>query len=319
MLVELVEDLLRLRLSLELHNDAHAVPVRLVPQVGDAVDALVLDQLRDLLDERRLVGLVRQLRDDDLEASAAAHFLNVGAGPDDDAALAVRQGQPDAVLLLIRRALTINGGPTHLLIAEDHPAGGKVRTFDELGEILQVGVRVLNNMSYGVTDLAQVVGRDVGRHADGDSGRTVDQQVGQARGQNHRLPQRVVEIGGEVDSVAIDVGQQLFGDGGQAGFGVAIGRRGVTVHGAEVALAIYQRVAHVEVLRQAHHGFVDGSVAVWMVLAQHLTDDGGGLAISAGGPQTKVMHGVEDAPLHRLQAVADVRQRTRDDYAHGVI
>ncbi len=64
-------------------------------------------------------------------------------------------------------------------------------------------------------------------------------------------------------------------DGGHAGFGVAHGGGGVAVNGAEVALAIDQRVAHGEVLGHADHGVVDGLVAVGMVFAQHFADDTG--------------------------------------------
>jgi hypothetical protein len=32
-----------------------------------------------------------------------------------------------------------------------------------------------------------------------------------------------------------------------------------------------------------------------------------------------LMHGIQDAPMHGLEAVARVRQRARHDHAHGVI
>ena len=51
--------------ALELDDDAHAVLVGLVAQVGDAVDFLVARQLGDALDQPRLVHLVRQFGDDD--------------------------------------------------------------------------------------------------------------------------------------------------------------------------------------------------------------------------------------------------------------
>ena len=47
-LVELVEHDLRDRVALELDHDPHAVAVRLVAQVGDLGDLLVLDELGDL-------------------------------------------------------------------------------------------------------------------------------------------------------------------------------------------------------------------------------------------------------------------------------
>ena len=49
MLEEVVQDDLRLFVALDLDDDAHAVAVAFVANVGDAVDFLVLDQLGDVL------------------------------------------------------------------------------------------------------------------------------------------------------------------------------------------------------------------------------------------------------------------------------
>ena len=64
-LVEVVQDDFRHLAALELDHDPHAVAVGLVAQVGDAFDLLVAHQLGDLLDQPRLVDLVRDLGDDD--------------------------------------------------------------------------------------------------------------------------------------------------------------------------------------------------------------------------------------------------------------
>ena len=64
-LVELVEHDLGDGLALELDDEAHAVAVGLVAQVADLGDLLLLDQLDDVLDERRPVDLVGQLGDHD--------------------------------------------------------------------------------------------------------------------------------------------------------------------------------------------------------------------------------------------------------------
>ena len=64
-LVELVEDDLRLRAALEFDDDAHAVAVGFVAHVADVVDDLVVDQLGDALDELGFVDLVGDLGDDD--------------------------------------------------------------------------------------------------------------------------------------------------------------------------------------------------------------------------------------------------------------
>ena len=64
-LVELVEHDLGLGAALEFDDDAHAVAVALVAQVGDVVDDLVVDQIGDALDQLALVDLVGNLGDDD--------------------------------------------------------------------------------------------------------------------------------------------------------------------------------------------------------------------------------------------------------------
>ena len=67
-LVEVVEDDLRHLAALQLDDDAHAVAIGLVAQVGDALDRLLADQVGDALDQLRLVDLIRNLGDDDRHA-----------------------------------------------------------------------------------------------------------------------------------------------------------------------------------------------------------------------------------------------------------
>ena len=56
-----------------------------------------------------------------------------------------------------------------------------------------------------------------------------------------------------------------------------------------------------------------------MVLAHHVADDAGRLAVRLVRRVACLVHAVQDAPVHRLQPVAGVRQRARHDHAHGVI
>ena len=60
-------------------------------------------------------------------------------------------------------------------------------------------------------------------------------------------------------------------------------------------------------------------VAMRMVLAKHLTDDAGGFAIGAVHADAHIVHGVQDAALDRLEAIACIRQGACHDHAHGVI
>ena len=171
----------------------------------------------------------------------------------------------------------------------------------------------------GVGDLAEIVGRDVGGHAHGDARRSVDEQVGQPRGEDRRLGLGAVVVGNEVDGFLVDVGQQLVRDPGHAHLGVAHRGRGVAVDGAEVALAVDQHHPHRELLRHAHERVVHRTLAVRVVLADRVAHHPGGLLVGAVPVVAQLAHRVEHAPVDRFQAVADIRQRPADDYAHGVI
>ena len=103
-------------------------------------------------------------------------------------------------------------------------------------------------------------------------------------------------------------------------FGVAHRRRRIAVDRAEIALAVDQRHAHGEILRHAHQRVVDRLVAVRVIFTDDVADRARGLHVCLVPASYPVLvHRVEDAPVHRLEAVARIRQRTRHDHAHGVI
>ena len=79
-LVEVVQHDLADFAALQLDDDAHAVAVRLVADVGDAFERLVAHQVGDPFEQRALVDLVRDLGDDDLLAIALLHRLDLGLG-----------------------------------------------------------------------------------------------------------------------------------------------------------------------------------------------------------------------------------------------
>ena len=60
--IELVEDHVGIGVALQLDDDAIALPVAFVANVGNALDALVAHQFGHLLDHRRLVHLDREPR-----------------------------------------------------------------------------------------------------------------------------------------------------------------------------------------------------------------------------------------------------------------
>ena len=203
------------------------------------------------------------------------------------------------------------------------PPGREVRAGDERQQLLQLVFAalglVLGRPDDPVDHLAQVVGRDIGRHPDGDAGRSVDQKIGIRRREDGGLLAGLVVVRDEVDRLLVEIGHQVVGQPGQPRFRVAHRRRRVAVDRAEVPLAVDQGVAHVEALRHPHQRVVDRRVAVRVEVAHHLADDLGALAIGPVRCQAHRPHAVDDAAVRRFQPVAHVRERAPDDHAHGVI
>ena len=96
-LEELVKHELGLAVALELDYDAHAVAVAFVADVGDVIDDLVIHQLRNALDQPRLVDLVRNFGDDDGFAVFVESF-DAGLGAHHEASAAVLVGIHDSRL-----------------------------------------------------------------------------------------------------------------------------------------------------------------------------------------------------------------------------
>ena len=260
---------------------------------------LVLHLVGHVLDEHALVHLVGNLGDDDAGA-VVAELLKLGAGADADVALAGGVGRPDAAA------------------AHDHALGGEVGALDVLHEVVQSGVFIVQHADDGVDDLGEVVRGNVGGHTHGDAGGAVHQQVGEAAGQDAGLLAALVKVGVPVHRLLLDVPEHLVGELGHAGLGVTVGSGGIAINGAEVTMAVHQDIAHGEVLAQTDQGVVDGLVAVGMVAAQHVAHAGGRLFEGLVAGEAVLVHGVEDAAVHRLQTVPHVGQGPAHDDGHGV-
>ena len=297
---ELIEHHVCDRVALDLDDDAHAVAIGLVAQVGDALDALLANEFRDALDQRRLVDLIGDLVDDQ-RLAILAQLFDRDLGAHDDRAAAGRVGGADA------------------RSPEDGAAGREVGSRNMLQQFFERDVGLVHEGEKAVDHLAEIVRRDVGRHADRDAACAVDEQIGKARRQDDRLGFLLVVVRLEVDGVLVEVLEQRQRDGRKARLGVALRRRRIAIDRAEIALPVDQRRAHREVLRHAHQGVVDRKLAVRMILADHVADGARRLVVGAVGREIQLAHRVEDAPMHGLQAVANVGQSAAHDHAHRVI
>ena len=190
---ELVEHHVGDRVALDLDDDAHAVAIGLVAQIRDALDALLANELRDALDQRRLVDLIGDLADDQRLAVLAQLFdRDLGAHDDRAAAGCIRGADAGS--------------------SEDGSASREIGPGDQLQQFVERDVGLIHKGKSGVDRLAEIVRRDVGRHADRDAAGAVDEQIGKARRQDDRLLFLFVIVRLEVDGVVLEIVEQGDGD-----------------------------------------------------------------------------------------------------------
>src|SRR5258706_2017785 len=130
---ELIENDLRLGATFEFDDDAHAVAIAFVANVGNVLDVLVVDELGDAFDEYGLVHLIRNFGDDD----GLAVFVDVfdgGFGAQHEAATAGAVG------------FEATGASV------DYAGGGEVGALDELQNLRELSARVVDERDSGVDD-----------------------------------------------------------------------------------------------------------------------------------------------------------------------
>ncbi len=118
-LVQVVENDLGLLAALQFEDDAHAVAVALVADFRNAFDLLLVDQRGRVLDQARLVHLIRNLGHDDLLAIALAHRFDGGFGADLQTAAAGAERVENSVP------------------PEDESAGREIRTLHDLHDLFE--------------------------------------------------------------------------------------------------------------------------------------------------------------------------------------
>ena len=86
------------------------------------------------------------------------------------------------------------------------------------------------------------MGRNIGRHAHCDTGRAVNQQVGDTGWHNHWNLFGFIIVGDKIDCVFFQVFDQRVGDLGHTDFGVSHCRSGVAVNRTKVTLAVNKHI-----------------------------------------------------------------------------
>ena len=297
---QLVQHDLGRRIALQLDDDPDAFAVRFVANVADTLDPLVLRGLGDLFDERVLALLIGDFGQHD-RLAIAAPGLHLVPRPQD------HRSAPGVI------------GRSRARPAQDDRTRWEIGAGDDLDQLLGRDHRIVEIGETGVDDLAQVMRRDVRRHADRDAARTVDEQVREPRGQDGRFAFRPVVVRLEIDRILVEILHQIIGGSRQPRLGIAHRGGGVGIHRSEIALTIDQRQPHRPVLRHPRERFVDRTVAVRVIFTDHVTDDTRRFAIGPVEQESRFLRRKQDAAVDRLQPVANVGQRARDDDGHRIV
>ena len=298
-LVELIQNHFTEGTDFEFHDDAHLVG-GFVADFGNAFDLLVVHETRNRLHEHFLIDLVGNIVYHQNLASRLRFFV-VRVRTDDDAAAA-------------RAVAFVNA-----LQTKDDAPRGEVGRGHFGNQFFNRRFRMVQEMPAGFDGFRQIVRRDIRRHTDGNTCRAVHQKVRQLRREHHGFALRVVEVGNEVHRFFVQIVEHRIGNFGQSAFRVTHGRRPVAVDGTEVPLTGHEGVAHGEVLRQAHQRLIRRRVPVRMVFTQHVAHDARAFFRGIIERVVHLVHRVQHAAVHRLEAVPNIGKRSPHDDAHRVI
>ena len=141
---------------------------------------------------------------------------------------------------------------------------------------------------------------DVGGHTNGNTDRTVYQQVWEPGRQDGRLLGSTVVVVLEINGVLVDIANHFHSKRCHLALGVTRRSSWVVSRGSEVTLTRNQRVTQVPILNQTHQSVVNCAVTVRVELAHHITDNAGTLGELLVWAVATVIHRVKHAAVHRL-------------------
>ena len=305
MFVQVVEDDPCHRIALEDDDKAAAgARGRVVAYIGDALHTARVGEFGNLEGQVVRIHLIGQLGDDETDPSFGILFDRHHR---------------------THRYRTAAGAvhAVDALVANDQAIGGEIRALnahhERREEFVTPCVGMFERPLHTGDDFAKVVRRDVRGHADGDAGRAIDQQVRESRRKDRRFLGTAVVIGFEVDGFLVDFAHHFYRDRSQFALGISHGGRGVVARRTEVPLAGHHWRTHHPSLGKADQRVVDRGIAVWVILAHHITDDAAALGEAAVGAVAAVIHRIKHAAVHRFESVTHVWEGARHDDAHCVI
>ena len=300
--VELVQNDFGIFIAFQFDHDTHTGFIGLVAQVGYAFQRFFAYQLADFLNQLGFVYLIWDFIDnngfaftvftDRLDMGFTAHYYAAAAG----------------FIAFSNAAQTVNSRTCW-----------EIGRLDNVDQLVDFSFRLIQQTQAGIDGIAQIVWRNIGCHTDGNTGRTVYQQSRETGRQYQRLMFAAVIVGAEINGFFLDIRQHFMGNFFHADFGITHGCCGQAVNRTEVALTVDQHITHGKVLRHADDGVVNSYIAVRVVFTDNIADDTRRFFIGGIPVVFQLVHRVQHAAVYRLETVADIRQGSTHNHAHGVI
>ncbi len=149
--------------------------------------------------------------------------------------------------------------------------------------------------------------RDIRCHTDSDTRAAIDQQVGESSRKYDGFLSLTVVVGPEIDGLLIDISDDLHREWRHPALGVAHRGRRIISRGAKVSLPVHKWVPQTPWLCQAHQSVIDRAITMRVVVTHNVTNHASTFAVTPIRSVTPVVHREDDASMHRLQAISDIR------------
>ena len=123
----------------------------------------------------------------------------------------------------------------------------------------------------------------------------------------------------KINGFFLKIGQQRVRQLGHPDLGVSHRCSRVAIDGAEITLAVDERITKRECLRHTNDGVVNRRITVRVVLTNHVTNDASGLFIRLVPVVVQLVHCKQDTAVNGFQTISDIGQCAPDNNAHRII
>ena len=164
------------------------------------------------------------------------------------------------------------------------------------------------------------MGWDAGRHSDCDSLRPVYKEIRHTHGKNKRLLLCLIKVRSKVNDILVQICKTDFlCKFRKPCLRITHGSRPISFDGSEVSVPVHKDLPLLEILRHDNERLVDRAVAVRMVFTHRISDNTGAFPVRSVIADPQLIHVIERTSLNRFQTVPNIRKRTGDNNAHGIV